>query len=272
MMNEKIMGHFLADKRAQVDPTVLGITDLSHRRVAGLRRDEVAERAHISTDWYTRLEQGRPGLNPSPDVLLAISHVLQLTVTEQQYLFNLLGAQLPATTEARRPLSSSLVQLLHAQTPNPAIVMDRLLTIQASNPAYDALYGSLTTSSRVECNLLWQTFNAPQQRQLATDWPTYAYQRTAQFRQLYSRYPDDPTLYAVFTAIKADTTFQAAWQDLATDNFSPARRRLQHPQVGSLTLNELILQPVDQSQYLLIQSATDQTTRQRLQTLVASNR
>ncbi|KRO24631.1 helix-turn-helix domain-containing protein [Lactiplantibacillus fabifermentans] len=269
-MNEKVIGHFLAYKRAQVDPAILGITDLTHRRVAGLRRDEVAERAHISTDWYTRLEQGRTGLNPSPDVLLAISHVLQLTVSEQQYLFNLLGAQLPADEPRIGTLEPSLVQLLHAQTPNPAVILDQLLTIQASNLAYDAVYGPLKARNRIEYNLLWQVFNAPQQRQLVTDWTDYAYQRVAQFRQLYSRYPDDPTLYAVYDALKPEATFQAAWQALATDNFSPTPRLLIHPQVGTLYLNELVLQPLGQTNYLLIKSAADQASLQRLQNLVAS--
>lgn len=89
--NEKVLGHFLKYKRLSADPSVFGITRGPHRRVTGLRREEVAERAHVSTDWYARIEQGRLGANPSPEVLAALCRVLQLSPAETRYVFNLVG-------------------------------------------------------------------------------------------------------------------------------------------------------------------------------------
>jgi len=263
-MNEKVLGHFLTYKRTTLNPVDFGIKTTTHRRVKGLRRDEVADLAHVSSEWVTRLEQGRPGAKPSVDVLLALSRVLQLTSAEQQYLFNLIGAQLPPELTATTTISSNLIALMQQQLPNIAVILDQHFTMVNWNSAFSQVYGDLSGQSAIKRNLFWQTFKSPELRQLVTDWEPYASERTAQFRQLYSTMPDSEFLYQVFEAIKSDPVFQTTWQALTTRTFSSAPRLLTHPDLGQLYLTENVLQTVDQSVYLLVQTANDAATRQRL--------
>jgi transcriptional regulator with XRE-family HTH domain len=89
---ENLLGTYLKDRRAKLDPTSFGLP-LKRRRTPGLRREEVAQRANVSATWYTWLEQGRGGA-PSPDVLERISHAMMLTDAEREHLF-LLGLGRP---------------------------------------------------------------------------------------------------------------------------------------------------------------------------------
>ncbi|VDG19423.1 helix-turn-helix domain-containing protein [Lactiplantibacillus mudanjiangensis] len=264
-MNEKVVGHFLAYKRSLLTPATYGLPT-THRRVTGLRRDEVADLAHISSDWYTRLEQGRPGVKPSVDVLQTLSQVLQLTLTEEQYLFNLIGAKLPVDHQQTIQVPESLVQLMQQQLPNPAVILDQHLTIINWNTSYAALYGDLTGRGALTRNLIWQTFKSPLLQTLMPDWGTYAQQRTAQFRQLYSTMPTDDTLYQVFMAIRDLDQFQQPWQNLKTQALTPLPLLLNHPQVGALYLTELPLK-TSSDHYLLVQLANDQATATKLNLL-----
>ncbi|MFC6181595.1 helix-turn-helix transcriptional regulator [Lactiplantibacillus daowaiensis] len=268
-MNEKVVGHFLAYKRSLLKPADYGLTT-SRRRVAGLRRDEVADLAHISSDWVTRLEQGRPGVKPSIDVLLALSQVLKLSTAETQYLFNLIGAQLPADQRANTTVPASLVALMQAQGDNPAIILDQRLTITNWNLAYTKLYGALTDQSSQQRNLIWRTFNVPALQALIPDWSAYAQQRTAQFRQLYSTMPTDDFLYQIFDTIKTIPAFQAPWQTLQTQALTPLPLLLNHPTVGALYLTEIPLHTDLTDYYLLVQLANDQATKAKLSHLMGA--
>lgn len=126
-MNEKVLGHFLKHMRLAADPVAFGIIRGPHRRVMGLRREEVAERAHVSTDWYTRIEQGRLGANPSPEVLAALCQVLHLSPAETSYAFNLAGQR--PLVQPESGVRAALRALMLAQMPRPAYIMDRQLTI-----------------------------------------------------------------------------------------------------------------------------------------------
>ena len=263
-MNEKVVGHFLTYKRTMLNPADFGIEVTSRRRVKGLRRDEVADLAHVSADWVTRLEQGRPGATPSVAVLLALSRTLKLTTAEQQYLFNLIGAKLPTTIETDSDSLAYLTALMTQQTPNVAAILDQNLTISDWNSSFTKVYGDLSQQSALARNLFWQTFRSPKLRRLMPDWSTYAAHRTAQFRQLYSTMPESKFLYDVFTAIKADSDFQRTWQALTTQLLRPLPLLLDHPDLGDLYLTEIPLQTVTQSSYLLVQVANDAATSKKL--------
>ncbi len=85
ILNENLLGNFLKDRRARLDPAALGFGS-TRRRTPGLRREEVAQRANVSATWYTWLEQGREGV-PSADVLERLVKALELSQTEREHMF-----------------------------------------------------------------------------------------------------------------------------------------------------------------------------------------
>src|ERR1700759_173707 len=100
MTDAASLGTYLKDRRARLDPPALGFS-LKRRRTPGLRREEVAQRANVSTTWYTWLEQGRGGA-PSSDVLDRIGRALLLTDVEREHLF-LIGLGRPPDVRYRAP-------------------------------------------------------------------------------------------------------------------------------------------------------------------------
>lgn len=128
----KELGLFLKKKRSTLRPEQFGLIIHKKRRVPGLTREEVADLAGVSTDWYIRIEQGQ-NVNPSIDVLLSLSKILQLNFEEKNYLFNLSDKKLPFEEFSNTTISSTLQHFLDAQNPNIAYVTDHRLSIIAWN-------------------------------------------------------------------------------------------------------------------------------------------
>src|SRR5215813_8228638 len=114
------LGSFLRDRRTRLDPAAFGVKE-GRRRTPGLRREEVAQRANISSTWYTWLEQGRGGA-PSPDVLNRIASGLMLTEPEREHLF-MLGLGHPPEVRYRsvEGISPRLQRLMDSLDASPAL-------------------------------------------------------------------------------------------------------------------------------------------------------
>src|SRR5665213_3682943 len=130
--NDNLLGTYLKDRRAKLDPASFGFP-LARRRTPGLRREEVAQRANISPTWYTWLEQGRGGA-PSADVLNRISRALMLTEVEREHLF-LLGLGRPPEVRYRKNdgVTPRLQRVLDALDPNPAMIRNARYDVVAWN-------------------------------------------------------------------------------------------------------------------------------------------
>src|SRR5512142_360283 len=132
--SENLLGAYLKDRRAKLDPAALGFS-LGRRRTAGLRREEVAQRANISPTWYTWLEQGRGGA-PSADVLDRIARALMLTDVEREHLFLIgLGRPPEARYQAREGVTPRLQRVLDALDPCPALIRTATWDVLAWNRA-----------------------------------------------------------------------------------------------------------------------------------------
>jgi transcriptional regulator with XRE-family HTH domain len=133
------LGEFLRSRRSELTPCTVGLPDTGGRRVPGLRREEVAVLAAVSTDYYTRLEQGR--VQPSASFLAALSRVLRLSGHQRDRLFELAGRH---RTPHRRPTAQKaqpqLRRLLDDLTASPGVVIGRRMDILASNPLAAALF------------------------------------------------------------------------------------------------------------------------------------
>ena len=119
--SENELGVFLKDRRARLDPAQFGLP-LQRRRTPGLRREEVAQRAHVSATWYTWLEQGRGGA-PSADVLDRLSRALSLSPVEREHLFLLAQHRPPKATRVEQsPITPQLQRVLDALVDSPALL------------------------------------------------------------------------------------------------------------------------------------------------------
>src|SRR3984957_18168829 len=171
--NENLLGTYLRERRTKLDPEAFGFSS-ERRRTAGLRREEVAQRANISPTWYTWLEQGRGG-SPSTDVLDRIARALMLTDLEREHLF-LLGLGHPPEAHYKKDegVTPRLQRVLDALDPTPALIRTATWDVLAWNRAATVMlidYGSLPPGQR---NILRYIFLDPRARDAQYDWESVA--------------------------------------------------------------------------------------------------
>ncbi len=237
----KKLGEFLKAKRSQSAPADLGLPESGHRRVSGLRRDEVAAQASISTDHYLRIEQGRR--NPSDDVLESIARVLKLSPEEREYVFELSrGAGAPGSDSRRDPEEPPLIpaavsQAMHSM-PVPALIHNGRFDFLAANRLGRALYADLLERQPVQPNLARFAFLDPFSREYLPDWGDIADQVVASLRWEVARSPLDEDLSDFIAELAtAGDEFTRRWESQNVATNRPGSKRVNHPVVGPMTLN-----------------------------------
>ncbi|MEU0525097.1 helix-turn-helix domain-containing protein [Streptomyces niveus] len=251
------LGEFLKARRAELSPRTVGLPDTGGpRRVPGLRREEVAQLAAISTDYYTRLEQGR--IRASTPVLSALTRALHLQDDQRAYLFSLAGK--PSARSPRRAgqkVQPQLRRLLDDLTATPAIVMGRRMDILAWNALAAAMITDFAQIPEKRRNYVRLIFTDPAMRTLYSDWTTVARTCVAQLRMEAAKYPDDPRLAALVGELSVhDEQFRQWWaaHDVAT--LSVGTKSLHHPLAGELTLDwDTLTATTDPDQQLVIWTA-----------------
>lgn len=250
------LGDFLRARRAAITPENVGLAAAGRRRVPGLRREEVAQLASVSRDYYTRLEQGRvPGASAS--TLEAIAHALQLSPDQTTYLFTLANKEAVTKTAGVPLVHPHTQRMLDNLVDTPALVMDRTMAILAWNSLAAAFYTDFAALSRSERNLLRLTFLDPDVRKLYVDWESDARAGVAFLRMDAAQSPTDPALQALVGELSVrDENFRQWWasHDVAHKTFGTKRYR--HPVAGDLTVDWQILSCADNAdQFLLIMTA-----------------
>lgn len=231
------MGRYLRDRRTKLDPAAFGYG--GRRRTAGLRREEVAQRAHISVTWYTWLERGRGGA-PSGEVLHRIANALVLTDAEREHLF-LLGLGRPPDLKYRSVsgISPRLQRVLDALPDSPAYVKTLAWDLLAWNRAAAAVFG-YTPDAGFERNLLRRIFLSPGIRSAQTDWASVARFVVSAFRADAARAAATDAATEVRTLVaelcERSPEFSALWQAHDVQPFGEGTKSLQLPQVGMLQL------------------------------------
>ncbi|MFJ4749784.1 helix-turn-helix domain-containing protein [Streptomyces albogriseolus] len=238
MSEENRLGDYLRARRELVTPDDLGLPSHGVRRVPGLRREEVALLAGISSDYYLRLEQGRDR-NPSAQVLDALARVLLLDDTATAYLHQLAAPRPRARRRpSRRPAVPPATAQLLESIGLPAFVTDRALDVIAVNP----LAAALVPTVRVGENRLRSFFLDPAERDLHTDWSATAAQCVAVFRRRLGTDVDDPRVVRLVGELSlASAEFRKVWARHDVRPVVDKPIRMNHPQVGelSLTLSKL---------------------------------
>ncbi|MEV5828565.1 helix-turn-helix transcriptional regulator [Spirillospora sp. NPDC052242] len=232
-MSRSELGAYLTARRAQVSPDDVGLPSTGHRRVPGLRREEVAMLAGVSADYYVRLEQGRER-TPSPQVADALADALRLGEDGRLHLFRLAGLG-PRDRGAAVParVDPGLLQLMSAWPSNPAIVYNRAYDVLASNAIADALFHDWAHSR----NLMHVVFTDPAAREFYRDWRDVARNAVAGFRLGHGQAPDDPRVRRVLAdLLDASPEFAELWARHDARGKSLEHKRFVHRDVGPVTL------------------------------------
>ncbi|MER6162458.1 helix-turn-helix transcriptional regulator [Streptomyces sp. NPDC001868] len=232
------LGSFLKARRAELSPRTVGLPDTGGRRVPGLRREEVALLAAISSDYYTRLEQGRIQ-SPDPSTLATLAHVLHLDDHQRDHLFELAGRQ---RARHRRPAAQKahpqLRRLLDDLTACPGVVLGRRMDILAWNPLAAALLTDFAKVPEDRRNCVRIVFTDPAMRTLYADWRAVARGCVSHLRMTAAKYPDDPRLASLVGELSVeDRDFGKWWGSRQVPSRRLGMKRFHHPVVGELVLD-----------------------------------
>ncbi|WP_428957133.1 helix-turn-helix domain-containing protein [Streptomyces sp. cg35] len=233
------LGAFLKARRAQLTPSECGLPDSdTPRKVAGLRREEVALLAAISVDYYTRLEQGR--VRASASVLATLARALRLDEDQQKYLYDIAG-RADARPRRRRPAERprpAMLRLLDQLTETPALVLGRRLDVLAWNPAAAALYTDFSTIPAGRRNYVHLLFTDPVIRAMYREWASDARDAVAALRMEAAAEPDDPELARLVGELSVqDADFRTWWAEHRVVTSSYGTKHYRHRLVGDLTLD-----------------------------------
>ncbi|MFI1991901.1 helix-turn-helix transcriptional regulator [Actinoplanes sp. NPDC020271] len=231
---EADIGAFLRARRAAIRPQDVGLPALGRRRVPGLRREELAQLAGVSPDYYIRLEQGRTR-NVSDAVLDAVARVLALDRTEREHLSNL--ARRPRDTgcalQVVRPGVQTLLDMMETV---PAFVLGRRMDVLAWNALGDAVNGFAAWPVGRR-NVARQAFLDPAARVFYPQWEAVAAETVAFLQLDAGRYPGDPLLTAMVAELRAASPdFARMWAARQVKEKTAGLKVIRHPLVGELCL------------------------------------
>jgi transcriptional regulator with XRE-family HTH domain len=236
---------FLASRRAKLTPEQVDLPAGSRRRVPGLRREEVAVLAGVSTEWYTRLEKGNIS-GVSEDVLAAVARALHLDDDERTYLFDLARAARPALRAPIRrkdvEVAAPVQWLLDSITMSAAFVLNGRLDVVATNPLARALHSPMfasetSTSNGGRANFARYHFLDPTSRDFFIDWADGAAATVAILRAEAGRDPHDRSLRELVGELSTlSPEFRTLWASHDIRIRHEGVKRLQHPVVGYLEL------------------------------------
>jgi transcriptional regulator with XRE-family HTH domain len=262
---------FLRTRRERLDPRDLGLPARRQaRRTPGLRREEVAELAGVSTDYIVRLEQAR-GLRPSADVVEALARALRLTPDERAYLFGLAqqrprGADKLATTAAPQ-----LARMVADLSPLAAMLMNHRYDILAWNSEMAKLLLDFDTLPPAQRNAMWLCLMHPRTRERYVDRERVVREGIAHLRAAWATHPEDRTLTDLIAeCITRDEEFARLWAARDVKVNGRGHKAMRHPEAGVLTVQFETLTPLqDPDQLLVIYRAADDESQSALDRLYA---
>jgi transcriptional regulator with XRE-family HTH domain len=257
------LGQLLRSRRERLVPADVGLPAGSfggrRRRTAGLRREEVALLANLSSTYYTFLEQGRP-VRPSAQVLDALAAALRMSAAERRYLHVLAygpgydngpGPVAAAPPERLDPAVADLVQRLE---PLPTLVKGRRWDVLAANPAARELFADWAAGPPGERNLVRWMFTTDRAREVYLEWEPEARAMLGRFRMSAARHPEDPDIRALIAELRRDSEHVRDWwprHDVAAIGGSGSKK-LRHPRLGPVEYTHVVLQVADHPDQTLV--------------------
>ncbi|GAA4949253.1 helix-turn-helix transcriptional regulator [Actinoplanes utahensis] len=253
-MNREELADFLRQRRAALTPV-----HRTARRTRGLRREEVAERAYISIDYYTRLEQRR-GPRPSPEVTSALSRALDLTTDERDHLFHLIGHNPPQQTTDLDRVDPGLRRVLHALDGNPAMIMSNLAHTLLQNPLALELFGDQTQYTGLARSGYFRWFMTPEERDIypADIYDAQSATYAAAVRAAADLEPDPAEAeQMIATMLAGSAEFRRLWDDHQVRLCRQETTSLLHPTAGRVDFDCEVVFTHDRLQRMLVFTARD---------------
>ncbi|MEU7753446.1 helix-turn-helix transcriptional regulator [Micromonospora sp. NPDC049171] len=245
---------FLRTRRARLSPAEVGLPDGVRRRTPGLRRQEVAQLAGMSIDYYIRLEQGR-GPHPSRQVLASMARALLLSRDEREYLFRIAGENPPPTAGPSREVPFGLRHLLDAMTETPAYLVDAAYHVLAWNRLATYFVGDLAALPDADRNMIRWTFRQPATSAHWADAEVIRFVRgaVADLRAAYGRYPADPAIRDLVTELLGTAPrFAQLWAEHDVAERRPVVKRVPHPELGQLEFECRVLLVPETDQRMIV--------------------
>ncbi len=233
MTGNRPFGDFLRSRRTRLDPDRIDDAALGRRRrrTPGLKREEVAQRAGISAEWYVKLEQGR-AVSPSAETVDALGRALALDAIELVHLRALAAAE--RRQPFRREDVPDVLRRIVAGLPDPAYLSGQLFDVLAWNDAAAALFGDFGRRAPDDRNILHWMFTDPAAKALfGKDWAGEARRMLSLFRRAHDLWPGDTAFFALVERIRAGCLeFDAWWPEHAVGAPVAGTKRLRHPTLG----------------------------------------
>lgn len=251
------LAEFIRTRREALRPEDVGLPRGPRRRTPGLRREEVAQLAVMSTDYLNRLEQAR-GPQPSTQMLAALARALRLDADERDHLFRLAGHPAPDRTGADAHVSPGMLRILDRLQDTPAQVITELGEALVQTTPAKALLGDLTALTGLERVTVYRWFTDPASRDVYARDEQDERGRTfvAEFRAAYARMGDTSRAGEVVHALlTASPEFTALWSAHEVSAKHPQTKRFHHGEIGDLTLDCQTLLDTDTQQRLLVFTA-----------------
>ncbi|MGV9610833.1 helix-turn-helix transcriptional regulator [Nocardia xishanensis] len=236
MSRNRELGEFLRNQRARRLPEP-GAVWSGNRRVPGMRREEVAQLAGMSVDYYVRLEQGRIGA-VSEEVLDAVAGALRLTDTERAHLFRLAARRRSTLGREHRALiDPGLQRLLDSWPTTPAHILDHRMNVVAANDLCIGLFAGAGWDLSGESNGARLVFLDPAAREFYLEWAEKAESIVTYLRLAAGRHPGDTELSAlVGELVVASPEFATLWAAHRVAEKGSGTMRVRHPVVGVVAL------------------------------------
>lgn len=223
---------FLRIRRSRVDPASVGIPTDRHRRVAGLRREEVAHLSGVSVDYYVRLEQGR-ATQPSEQVLDALARVLDLDDTEREHLYRLARQRRRTTKAPGGRIRPELVRVLGLVADAPALIMNHRLDVLAGNRLAGLLYSVPLQGLNIARHIFLQ------ESELYGEWEKCTLDVVGHLRLAAGKFPEDPRLASLVGELAMGSErFRRLWARADVRARAHGRKTYRHPLVGLLELHQ----------------------------------
>ena len=265
-MQRDQLADFLRRRRLAIRPAEVGLVDGPRRRTAGLRREEVAMLAGMSTDYVVRLEQGRSS-QPSTQLLAALARALRLSEDERAHLFHLAGHQPPPANGTARLARAGLVRLLDRLGDTPATVLSDLGETLAQNRGSVLLYGDHTNLPGDRRYHSYRWFTEPSLRAFhpPEEHDHLSRATVSDLRATAGRRHGDPDVeHLVGRLLAVSPEFRARWNEHEVGVRRADRKTILHPRVGPLVMDCETLVTPDQGQLLLVLTPADAETTERL--------
>lgn len=264
---------FLKSQRAKISPESVGFPAGTRRRTPGLRREEVAQLAGVSTTWYTWLEQGRD-IQASPSVLDCVAGALKMNADERKYLYSLAiedGSTTYAPENEPLRISPSLQKIITGLEHCPVIVSDRMCNIVGWNQAACHVFLDFDRIPPEERNMIRLLFSRREFRRLAVNWEQFASGFLSMFRSYYDRYVSDEW-YERFLREMTEThpEFRSMWEHGQVSYAPEVHLEFRHAKAGKMVyeLTSLSVSGQDDLRLSIYTPAPDTPTENKLRRLM----